>query len=260
MTDAWIAPVRISKDDKKGRRVIAISDIPSGAVLGREDPFAHVLQTSELSNRCHECIQEAASLQRCSRCKTVRYCSRRCQKQGWRAHKAECDSIQRVPTSAPWQVRLLARVARQGGLQAAPLQTLVHHQECVTRDLHVEHVQLLTLLHDFLGSEDQGNYSASDMITMLCRVSCNSFGLCKFIAIICVAHATLKCCASNISDDVADALAFWHLLWISSNKDLQQAVYDHVKLCSTSITLCAPNNQTMTSSDRVVRACFRCSL
>jgi MYND finger len=43
------------------------------------------------SGRCAHCLREAAA-KKCSRCKTVRYCSKECQTAAWKAHKKECKA------------------------------------------------------------------------------------------------------------------------------------------------------------------------
>jgi hypothetical protein len=39
---------------------------------------------------CDNCGQSATLLKKCSRCRSVSYCNRDCQKSAWKAHKKEC--------------------------------------------------------------------------------------------------------------------------------------------------------------------------
>mmetsp|Transcript_19204 Transcript_19204/g.41729 ORF Transcript_19204/g.41729 Transcript_19204/m.41729 type:complete len:362 (+) Transcript_19204:52-1137(+) len=56
--------------------------------------------TSNKDQRCLVCGKETASY--CSRCKNVYFCSRDCQKKGWKSHKSECVefALPDLPTSA----------------------------------------------------------------------------------------------------------------------------------------------------------------
>eukprot|EP00002_Diphylleia_rotans_P009315 TRINITY_DN1942_c0_g2_i5.p1 TRINITY_DN1942_c0_g2~~TRINITY_DN1942_c0_g2_i5.p1 ORF type:complete len:359 (-),score=68.75 TRINITY_DN1942_c0_g2_i5:242-1318(-) len=42
---------------------------------------------------CAECRSSTATLLRCSRCRSARYCSSQCQRKAWPLHKDECQSI-----------------------------------------------------------------------------------------------------------------------------------------------------------------------
>lgn len=41
---------------------------------------------------CHQCLQAAANLKRCTRCRMSTYCTPECQKLHYRSHKKECDA------------------------------------------------------------------------------------------------------------------------------------------------------------------------
>ena len=47
---------------------------------------------------CASCSLEKTNLLKCSRCKSVFYCSKECQKLHWKAHKPICQPIQKLPT------------------------------------------------------------------------------------------------------------------------------------------------------------------
>lgn len=47
---------------------------------------------------CASCSLEKTNLLKCSRCKSVVYCSKECQKLHWKAHKPICKPIQKLPT------------------------------------------------------------------------------------------------------------------------------------------------------------------
>lgn len=52
---------------------------------------------------CAFCSTEKANLLKCSRCKSVFYCSKECQKLHWKAHKPSCKPPQTLPTPEPKQ-------------------------------------------------------------------------------------------------------------------------------------------------------------
>ncbi|KAF1966542.1 hypothetical protein BU23DRAFT_560119 [Bimuria novae-zelandiae CBS 107.79] len=73
---------------------IDVAALPADAT-GAADPFF----STTLPTTCSTCTRpppSGHSLLRCSRCKRAYYCSRTCQKQAWKGHKADCD-----PVSAP---------------------------------------------------------------------------------------------------------------------------------------------------------------
>ncbi|OAG00222.1 uncharacterized protein CC84DRAFT_1169052 [Paraphaeosphaeria sporulosa] len=73
---------------------IDVATLPAD-IRGIVNPFFSTV----LPTTCSTCTRpppSGHSLLRCSRCKRAYYCSRTCQKQAWKTHKADCD-----PTSSP---------------------------------------------------------------------------------------------------------------------------------------------------------------
>jgi hypothetical protein len=54
----------------------------------KEDSTAESLRICSYCESAHDSMR---TLRQCSRCKTVRYCDRGCQRAHWKAHKAQCD-------------------------------------------------------------------------------------------------------------------------------------------------------------------------
>jgi hypothetical protein len=54
----------------------------------KEDKTAESLRVCSYCESAHDSMR---TLRQCSRCKTVRYCDRGCQRAHWKAHKAQCD-------------------------------------------------------------------------------------------------------------------------------------------------------------------------
>ena len=60
-------------------------------------PFLFSPNLSFMPEQCSVCGKESTS--RCSKCKTVYYCSRECQLRDWPNHKQSCNKIKRNYTS-----------------------------------------------------------------------------------------------------------------------------------------------------------------
>lgn len=54
---------------------------------------------ASVSSSCGFCGAEKENLSKCSRCKSVFYCSKECQKLHWKAHKANCKLPPKVPVA-----------------------------------------------------------------------------------------------------------------------------------------------------------------
>lgn len=107
-----------------GRGLFVLRTLTPGTLLCSERPYAFRLPLSasgERSGHCHQCAAGSVQLKRCSACKGPLYCSAACQRAGWRGHKEECASIQRVaPHTPPSALLLMAAVLRKGGGAEAP--------------------------------------------------------------------------------------------------------------------------------------------
>ena len=53
-------------------------------------------QDIESPNSCSNCVAEG-NFQKCSACKYVRYCSKKCQAEDWPSHKQLCKAIRTLP-------------------------------------------------------------------------------------------------------------------------------------------------------------------
>lgn len=58
----------------------------------RKEFFTHIGKVTKklFQNKCASC-ENTASLKKCAGCKMEVYCSRECQKEGWKDHKKECN-------------------------------------------------------------------------------------------------------------------------------------------------------------------------
>lgn len=56
------------------------------------DNSAQMPRTGTSDGECDNCGQSVIPLKRCSRCRSVSYCNRECQKAAWKTHKRDCKS------------------------------------------------------------------------------------------------------------------------------------------------------------------------
>ena len=90
-------------DEKKGRSLISKLKFQPGQSVAENEPFAWALRSIYWGSKCATCFDcpsesEASqkTLSRCSACKKVMYCSRRCQIRNWQQHKSECPQINSI--------------------------------------------------------------------------------------------------------------------------------------------------------------------
>lgn len=60
------------------------------------------MSTTELAQVCAKCNNTEGELKKCTKCKSVLYCNRKCQRAHWKEHKKQCSRLagERVPPSA----------------------------------------------------------------------------------------------------------------------------------------------------------------
>lgn len=101
--------------------------------------FSTILPTT-----CSTCTRpppSGHSLLRCSRCKRAYYCSRTCQKQAWKGHKAECD-----PVAAPSPSSVLD--TPDVSVPGSPAQTAEEHQFNLPAPIGRDAVGQCDAIHD----------------------------------------------------------------------------------------------------------------
>lgn len=100
----------------RGRGLVSTKSFKPGSRIMRLPPSVSVLGTPHLTTTCHGCFLTPSEkeiflasgnisgktvrvkLSRCSKCKTLHYCSRECQLADWPIHKQECTAFSRLRT------------------------------------------------------------------------------------------------------------------------------------------------------------------
>jgi len=80
---------QISRDESSARGYLKMT----GCNDKRPEKFAKLVVSNVMQGWdgiCRQCFGACSNLSTCSRCKSVKYCGRLCQKKAWRKHKHEC--------------------------------------------------------------------------------------------------------------------------------------------------------------------------
>lgn len=74
------------------RRLSAVAEMDATLDLSHMRQMKQVAdqETERFDRLCEACGKQAVGLRACARCRTVRYCSRKCQAAHWSQHKREC--------------------------------------------------------------------------------------------------------------------------------------------------------------------------
>jgi hypothetical protein len=86
--------IEIQKDDEYGRMIVATENLLPGTVVCIEKPFFMSLDKNDVQKRCGLCLKKLKTSVTCSSCKSLKFCSEKCQKVCWNYfHKFECDNF-----------------------------------------------------------------------------------------------------------------------------------------------------------------------
>ncbi|KAE8440743.1 hypothetical protein EG329_006622 [Mollisiaceae sp. DMI_Dod_QoI] len=119
-------PIQTSIDDQPGGATTDRSEVQSPTGPASEHQTEASSSSTILTKKCANCgtseTDPEKPLKPCSKCQTVRYCSRDCQKKDWKVHKKTCASDAQIyaqtadlkPASAP---RVPKKESHRGGLQ-----------------------------------------------------------------------------------------------------------------------------------------------
>lgn len=81
----------VQYDDKKGRYVIATTDVKIGDIVASEPSLACVLAPDKYATHCYHCLKVLEVPIGCFECSSIRYCSGECRDLSWKSyHSTEC--------------------------------------------------------------------------------------------------------------------------------------------------------------------------
>lgn len=130
--------VKVEDSPTAGSGLFALKTIPAGSlVFSLTRPLIAVLDIPRLANTCSNCFEyeippsplpsenhpPEITVKACTGCKTLKFCSKRCQSQAWkRSHKYECAVLSKAhtPEKLPNAVRATMQVIRMREGDAIP--------------------------------------------------------------------------------------------------------------------------------------------
>lgn len=90
--------LELRSDSKFGRYVVTNSDLKPGQIIATEEPFSKCLLRNQNYKYCCHCLQHNnLELFPCENCTQAMFCSKQCQKEGWKKfHRFECSIIDKL--------------------------------------------------------------------------------------------------------------------------------------------------------------------
>ncbi|KAF4128902.1 SET domain-containing protein [Phytophthora infestans] len=179
-------------DARKGRCNVASVALRAGSCVLRTPAFCAVSSSS-----CGWCFAPQLSLQRCTGCRQVQYCSRKCQKLDWSQHRHECQAWRSIPVDATLPtVLLVCRLAAKLFLSSKVDQedknrilNLRHHLDDHTAPKQHQFCEMTPLVHLLLSEYkvDKQERTPSfaelqealkpEILKLFGQVSCNGFSI-----------------------------------------------------------------------------------
>ncbi|KAM7535609.1 hypothetical protein Aperf_G00000092973 [Anoplocephala perfoliata] len=149
----------------------------AGELICLENPLAFALHRKASSQYCGECLK-SESLSRCSRCKYVFYCSRKCQKSHWSMHKSECACIAGSGATPGATLRIIFYIITSKIYQTDPIFAtyMSHAEEMISNyedKVKMEHFYVMLMVL----SNNQINISEEEFFQIFGKVRINAFDL-----------------------------------------------------------------------------------
>ncbi|KAF9254291.1 SET domain-containing protein [Marasmius fiardii PR-910] len=199
--------IEIRTSAEEGRGLWTTQGLKAGSTVLSMKPHIYAISNRYLNSYCSSCTSrstiESINLQRCTKCRAVRYCNSECQTADWPVHKLECAAIQRwfqasesidLPPSDAIRciARLLWKRQKKGcdSVWAKEIDCMQSHRVSLSKGCQLDtkniedQTQLAHSLVQYLGvtapqelSEQFGINSAGDLVDVISKFTTNAFTL-----------------------------------------------------------------------------------
>lgn len=183
-----------ASSSSKGRGWIAEKKLVPGASIHQEEPLIKVIDLNKVPIYCASCLMsifdlslENIKLNQCTRCKSIRYCSRDCQAKDWPIHQLECPCLvehqKKRSEIPPTFIRLVARLMIKKQLNPNDYQTfmdrLISNRQLFSSEQFEQFVPTIILLRTYLEPAKLKIQlpEGQDLMEICCKISCNGLGL-----------------------------------------------------------------------------------
>jgi len=165
----------------KGKGLFAREKINVGDEILTEKPLVSTLTNAKCRGvRCDFCFAEPEKLLKCSICKFVYYCGKKCQLEDWSMHKRECKCLKKVmPKQPPDLCRLLSHLLfkyywKSNTLNREEVEGLSGDKTRISNARKEAFFTFGAVLFEYL-EECPIDLEEADILSLLCKISCNSF-------------------------------------------------------------------------------------
>ncbi|KAG9285246.1 hypothetical protein G9A89_002142 [Geosiphon pyriformis] len=170
--------IYMRRTEERGRGIFAAELIKPGKLIMEEKPYAAVVDDKNLDKICSCCFNQAKRLMRCSSCNMTHYCSTQCQKEDWKYHKDECQTVNKVKRQPPASIRIICRILRKRSKEPqsfSAIESLQTSREKFKNKEIETFAQLSLLTRECVSPAEI--LGGGEMIDLFCRLTCNSFSI-----------------------------------------------------------------------------------
>jgi len=233
--------IEVQKDSKFGRMIVATENLLPGTVVCIEEPFFMSLDKNEVQKRCGLCLKKLITSVTCPFCKSLKFCSEKCQNDCWNYfHKFECDNFHELDSDDNFLLMmnrmLFKSISISGGLEE--LNSLINSID-----------ESLTILN---GIENE-----KELLTCCYNLECGNIEDDFLFIDSCVKSPFLKnLCSSEYEKDILKKIILRILGILNRNSftlnfktDVAGAIYTFASLINHS---CSPNLEKINMGNKAV--------
>ena len=171
--------LRIERRPGFGRCLVTMNEIKEGQTFFLEKPSVMVVNAEQCGIVCGNCFSADESLEKCTGCPSMYYCSDECRDADSRMHEMECKGLQRVNPHFPNElVRMACRMLiglslDTDGTYALFVGSLHCNREAVSTEASIEYGNCVKQVTQMLDSLIQLP-SASVLLDIVCKARLNA--------------------------------------------------------------------------------------